>query len=260
LNPETASRRISAIRVLTCVFALSACGPAREPTLLVGAASDLALAMPALAAAFSAETGIQVTTTLGSSGQLAQQILHGAPVDVFLSADREWVDRLDEAGLVQADGRAIYARGVLVIVTARRRGTAFQRLEELGAPDVRRVAIANPDHAPYGRAARDALAAAGVLDALSDRLVIAENVRQTLQFVGTGDVDAAIAALSLVDDESPAWVIVPEHLHAPLLQEAAVLTGRGDEEGRAFLRFLTGPRGLEILAGFGFLMHGPSPP
>lgn len=266
LNPLIPPYRIRRLagcaRVLApCVVALAACGPAREPALLVGAASDLAAAMPVLVAAFTAESGIPVTTTLGSSGQLARQVMHGAPVDIFLSADRVWVDRLEEAGLVEPNGRAPYGRGVLVLVTAQRRPEPFRRLEELGAADAGRVAIASPEHAPYGRAAREALESAGVWDAVSDRLVIAENVRHTLQFVGTGDVDAAIAALALVDDRSPPWTVVPEELHAPLLQEAAVVSGRGmEEQALAFLRFLTGPRGREILTGFGFIMPGPLQP
>jgi molybdate transport system substrate-binding protein len=238
---------------------LAACGPAGAPALLVGAASDLAAAMPELAMAFEAESGVRLDVTLGSSGQIAQQILQGAPVDVFLSADRSWVDRLDAAGRVVPGGRALYARGVLALVTARGRAQ-FEALEALADPAVRRIAIANPDHAPYGRAAREALAAAGVLDAVAGRLVFAENVRQTLQFVGTGNVDVAIAALSLMDDASPPWVALPEALHAPLLQEGAVIAGRPNEAAAAaFLRFLTGDDAREILRRYRFELPGPTP-
>lgn len=247
--------------MLACALALASCGPAQRGTLLVGAASGLAAAMPELIASFTAETGLVVTVTFGSSGQLAQQILHGAPVDVFLSADRESVDRLEAAGMVAPAGRAIYARGALVLVTARARERSFQRLEDLAEADVGRVAIANPEHAPSGRAARQALQAAGVLQQVADRLVIAENVRQTLQFVGTGDVDAAIAALPLVDERSPPWILIPEELYAPLLHEAAVVTRRRmEEEAASFVRFLTGPQGREVLARFGFNLHGPPAP
>jgi molybdate transport system substrate-binding protein len=252
------------MRRVACAIVLLAAsctpGEPRRGELLVAAASDLAAAMPALAAAFEAESGVRVAATLGSTGQLAQQILSGAPVDVFLSADAGWVQRLVDAGLVQPDGRAPYARGVLVIVTRAQRAAPFERLEQLAAPGVGRVAIANPEHAPYGRAAREALQSAGVWDALAERIVFAENVRQTLQFVATGNVDAAISALALMDERAPRWVAVDTALHAPLLQEAAVIAGRPHEaHAAAFVRFLTGDAGRAILARHRFMLPEPRP-
>jgi molybdate transport system substrate-binding protein len=252
-----AHRAISA--VLSVALLLAACGPRdAAPELLVAAASDLAGAMPELAAGFEAETGIRVVATLGSSGQIAQQILQGAPVDVFLSADRIWVERLAEAGRVAPDGRALYARGRLALITASGRAQV-ETLDALADPGVRRIAIANPEHAPYGRAAREALASAGVLEGVADRLVFGENVRQALQFVATGNVDAAIAALSLVDAMTPPWTVVPEALHQPLLQEGAVVAGRPNgAAAAAFLRYLTSDAGREILVGYRFEL--PDPP
>jgi molybdate transport system substrate-binding protein len=247
-------------RLIACammLLGLASCDgrSAQQQELLVGAASDLALAMPALAAAFEEEAGIRINVTLGSSGQLAQQVLQGAPIDVFMSADRLWVERLAEGGRTNAEHRAVYARGRLALVTSAHRQRRFDSLDELAAADVRRVAIANPDHAPYGRAAREALHAAGLRESLGGRLVIAENVRQTLQFTGTGNVDAAIAALPLMGDDTTYWVEVPETLHAPLVQEAAVVTGRPMEPAALeFLRFLTGPRGREILQRHRFIL------
>lgn len=246
----------SALLLLT----VASCGAADEDVLLVGAASDLARAIPAVAAAFEEETGTRVTVTLGSSGQLAQQVLEGAPIDLFLSADRVWVDRLAAAGRTGPEGRAVYARGPLALATGPHRARPFESLAELDGEGVGRVAIANPEHAPYGRAAREALRAAGVWDSLDERLVIAENVRQTLQFLGTGNVDAAITAVALMDDDAR-WVPVPDSLHAPLVQEGAVIYGRHQEmEAGELLRFLAGPRGREILLSHGFLPpNGQSP-
>jgi molybdate transport system substrate-binding protein len=240
--------------------ALAACGgQADRPELLIGAASDLALAMPELVAGFEAAHDVRVRVTLGSSGQIAQQIIQGAPVDVFLSADQSWVDRLAEAGRVTADGRAPYARGLLALVTVRGR-KPFLTLEELAGADVRRIAIANPEHAPYGRAARQALVSAGVNDAVADRIIFAENVRQTLQFIDGGNVDAAIAALSLVNSDSPPWAQIPDTLHEPLLQVAAVITGRPNEAAAAaFLRYMTGDSARAILARHHFLPAEPEP-
>jgi molybdate transport system substrate-binding protein len=252
-----ACRCLAAVALCAAAAPLTACdgrpGPGEE--LIVAAASDLALALPVLAAAFEEETGTRLAVTLGSSGQIAQQILQGAPVDVFLSADRTWVDRLGEGGRLVADGRVIYARGRLALVTAPQHARAFESLDELAAPGVRRVAIANPDHAPYGRAAREALQAADVWPRLADRIVIAENVRQTLQFVASGNVDAAVSALPLMGTDDGHWVALPEELHAPLVQEAAAIAGgRSGEAALRFLQFLAGPRGREILRQHRFIL------
>jgi molybdate transport system substrate-binding protein len=259
-------RTIVRARFVACamlLLALAACDgrSAQRQELLVGAASDLALAMPILAAAFEEETGIRMNVTLGSSGQLAQQVLQGAPIDVFMSADRLWVERLAEGGRTTDEHRAVYARGLLALVTSAHRPRRFESIDELAGADVRRVAIANPDHAPYGRAAREALQAAGAWETLGDRLVIAENVRQTLQFTGTGNVDAAIAALPLMGDDDSYWVEVPEALHTPLVQEAAAVLGRPMEPAAVeFLRFLTGPRGREILQRHRFILPDEDTP
>jgi molybdate transport system substrate-binding protein len=204
--------------------------------------------MPELARAFEAESHATVHVTLGSSGLLARQIINGAPIDVFLSADVSWVDRVAEAGLVMPDDRVHYARGYLAIVTAAHR-RAIERIDALAGQDVGRVAIANPAHAPYGRAAREALERAHVWDSLEPRIVYAENVRQTLQFVASGNVDAALSALSLVDGSGLAWSIVPDTLHAPLLQEGAAIAGRPNHQLAArFLRFLEGDDARATLA------------
>jgi molybdate transport system substrate-binding protein len=219
--------------------------------ILISAASDLALAMPELASAFETETGVRLNTNLGSSGQLAQQILHGAPVDVFLSADRAWVERLREAGRVEADGVAIYARGLLVLYGATGPSSDLRQLLD---PGVRRIAIANPAHAPYGRAAQQALEHAGVWAEVQDKLVIAENVRQAAQFVDTKSVDIAIAALSLTDESRP-HVRLPDTLHEPLDQTFAIIADRPNTAtARRFTAFLLGPAGRDILKRYRFLL------
>ncbi|HSJ23704.1 MAG TPA: molybdate ABC transporter substrate-binding protein [Longimicrobiales bacterium] len=222
--------------------------------LLVAAASDLSGVMPALAAAFEAAHGVPVVATMGSSGQLAQQILQGAPVDVFLSADAGSVDQLEARGRLEPGTRAVYAIGSLVLLA----GRISEPPETLGAvaeTAYARVALANPDHAPYGAAARQALEAAGILEAVAGRLVIAENVRQTVQFAETRSVDVAIAALSLMDSTRHRWTVVPAGAHEPLAQTAAVIAGRPQTaSARAFVGFLTGEQGREILARHRFTL------
>jgi molybdate transport system substrate-binding protein len=249
---------IAAILVASVALA---CGTGDgEPTvpLLVAAASGLAVAMPGLADGFHEETGVRVDVTFGSSGQIAHQILNGAPVDLFLAADAAWVARLREAGLTRPEAEAVFASGSLVLVSAPGRD-ALDVVGDLGHPSVRRIAIANPEHAPYGRAARQVLERAGLWEALEPRIVIAENVRQTMQYVETRSVDVAISARSLVREDQPGWIPVPADLHDPITQTLAVITGRPREaEARAFAAFLLGPAGREILARHGFLLPDPA--
>lgn len=251
-----------AARVLTAVlFALfntqCAGDASQRRVLLVAAASDLAVVMPALRAAFERETGIPVEVTLASSGQLAQQIQQGAPIDVFLSADRDWVERLARAGKLVTGTMTPYAYGQLVVVT--KKNTQTPRIEQLGDAATGRIAIANPEHAPYGRAAGEALEAAGVLGAIGTRLIIAENVRQTIQLVESGAVDAAISALSLVRPEAHSWTPVPQELYTPLVQTAAVIADQPHTtQAEWFMRFLLGDGGRAILGQHAFALPDPS--
>jgi molybdate transport system substrate-binding protein len=241
--------------VLTVVL-LAGCGPSAAPAveILVAAASDLAGAMPELAAAFEAESGVRVVATLGSSGQLAQQTMQGAPVDVFLSADEGWVDRLERAGRLAAGTRAVYANGVLVLLAGREMRPPAAVAELTGA-QYSRIALANPEHAPYGLAARQALESAGIYETVHARLILAENVRQAVQYAETRSVDVSLAALSLMDSARHRWTRVPPELHEPLVQTAAVIAGRPHTDAaRAFVAFLLGPTGREILGRYQFVL------
>lgn len=245
----------TALFLILPLLLIASCGPRPTPQneILVAAASDLAGAMPELAAAFEAESGVRVVATLGSSGQLAQQTLQGAPVDVFLSADEGWIDRLEEAGRVEPNSRAVYAYGVLVLLAGR--AELPRTVQDLAGPAYARVALANPEHAPYGVAARQALESAGVYSVLAGRLILAENVRQTVQFAETRSVDVSIAALSLMDSTRHRWHVVPMELHQPLAQTAAVVAGRPHmAASREFVDFLLGPDGREILARYRFVL------
>jgi molybdate transport system substrate-binding protein len=242
--------------LLAAVLLTAACAgdASTGSSILVAAASDLAGAMPELAAAFEAETGVRVDATLGSSGQLAQQVLQGAPVDVFLSADEIWVDRLEAAQRIVPGSRAVYAHGVLVLLAGRNTEPPAS-LAALAGAEFERIAIAHPEHAPYGRAAREALHNAAVFDAAESRLVLAENVRQTVQFAETRAVDVAISALSLMDSTRHRWTNVPPGSHTPLAQTAAVVADRPQQEAaRAFVEFILGPAGREILARYRFVL------
>jgi molybdate transport system substrate-binding protein len=253
-------RRASLPCVLLFPLALSAGGcrgdeEGRAP-LLVAAASDLAAAMPALADAFERSSGARVSVTLGSTGQLANQVLQGAPVDVFLSADATWVDRLEAAGRLERGTRAVYAYGVLVLL-AGRAAEPPAAVPDLERAEYGRIALANPEHAPYGRAAQQALERAGVLERVASRLILAENARQTVQFAETRAVDVAISALSLMDSVKHRWTEVPHELHEPLTQTVAVVAGsRNTADARAFAQFMISEEARAILRRYRFVLPG----
>jgi molybdate transport system substrate-binding protein len=241
-------------------LALAACS--RPPDrLVVAAASDLTQALPELAAAFQAQTGVEVAPSFGASKLLALQILEGAPFDLFLSADTALVDDVVARGRCDAATRATYGRGHLVMWV--RDGAAPRDLASLVGADVRHIAIANPETAPYGAAARQALERAGVWERVADRVVNGENVRQALQFVESGNADVALVARALVIGQRGAWTPVPAALHAPLVQSLVVCGARGADGGlgrasaRAFAQFVTGPEGQAILARWGLGSERP---
>ncbi len=227
--------------------------PDREPRLLVLAASDLVHALPEIVEEFRTRTGMGVDLVLGSSGNLATQIENGAPADLYFSANRHFVDRLEGRGHLVPGTRRDYAVGRLALISSP--GSAPPTgLAELAGPEFQVIALANPEHAPYGMAAREALQTQGLWDRLSSRLVYAENIAQATQFVRTGNADAGIVALGVILGERN-WDhrLMPDHLHTPLLQAAAVIQGsRNEAAARRFLEFVLAKEGQAILARYGF--------
>lgn len=227
-----------------------------RPELVVAAAADLAFALREIVPAFERERKARVTLTFGSTGQLAQQIAQGAPVDVFFAANMSFVEDLRAKGAVLADSVQAYARGQIVLATHRSH-PPLGSLKDLARADVKRVAIANPAHAPYGIAAREALESAGVWEAVRPKLVYGENIRQALQFLQTRSVDAAIIALSVAGVPEVQSAAIDQRLYRPLVQAAAVTSrSRHPELARAFIRFVSRPSGRPIMQRFGFLRPG----
>jgi len=211
--------------------------------------------MPDLAATFQRETGVRVIVNYGASGQLAQQIAEGAPVDVFMAADLHYMEELGSAGLLLRGTRAIYATGKLVVWTPPA-GPQLTSLEELAQPGVRRVAIANPKLAPYGQAAEEALRMAGLWNAVKAKAVFGENVRQALLYASSGGADAAFVAGPLVAGKPGHVLPVPEELYPRIYQTLGVVRDtRNEPAARTFAAFVTGHEGQAILA-----RHGYAPP
>jgi molybdate transport system substrate-binding protein len=235
--------------------AVSAGGkPPRE--LVVYAAADLVLAFREIVPAFERAQGVKVTLVLGSTGLLARQIEEGAPADVFFAADEAFIDRLERGGRLVPGTRALYAQGRLSLVW-RQGARAIDGLAGLREGAIRRIAIAHPAHAPYGRAAEEALRRAGLLDTVRDKLVYGENVRQALQFVEAGGADAGIVARSIADAPGIASLPIDPAMHAPINQAVGVARRSAVPDlARAFIAFVDGATARAIMRRFGFLVPG----
>jgi len=253
-------RRFLAL-VLAIASGLStATGGARAPSALaIAAASDLQSVMPGLGERFERETGHQVAFTFGSSGNFFSQIRNGAPFDVFFSADVDYPRQLEKAGLTEPGTLKPYAIGKLVVYAPTSAGVDLGRgLSVLTDARIRRIAIANPEHAPYGRAAVAALTHARLYDGVRPKLVLGENISQAAQFVQSGNAEVGLLALSLA--LSPAlrsagtYVEVPVSFYPPIEQAAVVIRASPQKDtARQFLVFLERPVSVKTMRDAGFL-------
>lgn len=224
--------------------------------LTVATAASARPALEEVARNFTAATGIPVTLVTGSSGLLARQIREGAPYDLFASADMQRVEELARDNFLEQQSVVPYARGFLVLWQRADSAVTLHSLDDLSSPSAARLrlAVAQPVHAPYGAAARQALIATGKWKGVEKRLVYGEDVGQVLQMAATGNVDAAFVPLSLATvRKEGSWFEVPEHLYAPLLQGVGLVTSSPDKEkARQFHRFLTGASGRQVLKRHGY--------
>ena len=253
-SPQTLTR--AAPWALALAAAAGACrSPSTEPAVVrVAAAADLSDAFAEVGLAFEKATGQKLLFTFGSSGLLATQICQGAPFDVFAAASRHYAEQTVRADSCDRHSLAGYARGRLAIWSSGKTPWTPKTLAELADQRVARIAIANPDHAPYGLAAKQALERAGAWQAAGPKLVLAENVRQALQFAASGNADVALVALSLViQDRTHPWTLVDDALHQPLQQTLVVCKGgKNPVAGKDFAQFLLSSPGRAILERYGF--------
>jgi len=237
-------------------------GPARAAPAAaanVAAAADLQYALAEVVRAFAAGGEPPPRLSFGSSGAFAHQIVSGAPFELFLSADESYVAQVHRAGRAEDAGTA-YATGRLALFIGRGSAIAADRdLADIGraARDgrLKHLAIANPEHAPYGRAAREALQHVGIWPLVETKLVLGENAAQAAQFVASGNAQAGILPLSLARApalaDRGAFMTLPQSWHAPLRQRMVLLKGAG-ENARRFYLFLSQPEAGAILARHGF--------
>ena len=245
----------AALLVIAAIPVLGLMGGERTE-LRVAAAADLGRAFRELAPLFERESGAKVSLIFGSTGLLSKQAENGAPFDVLAAANEKYISDLASKGKIAHGTRSLYAIGRLVIWT--RPGQArVKSLKELAGGRFRKVAIANPLHAPYGRTAREALENEGVWASVEPKLIYGENVMQAMQYAQSGNADAAIVALSLAVGSDGLYSVVPESLHLPLRQAAGVLaSSRNIPLARRFTAFINGPAGRPIMRKYGFVLPG----
>lgn len=246
------------------VMALSLASAVQGQEIRVAAAADLKFAMQDVAAQFEKQSATKVDVTYGSSGNFFSQLQNGAPFDLFFSADIDYPRRLEAVGLAEPGTLYEYAIGRIAIWTP---GDAKVDVTSLGwktllDPSVQKIAIANPEHAPYGRAAVAALQKAGIYEQVKPKLVFGENISQAAQFVQSGNAQAGIVAMSLAVSpgmkEGKRWEI-PADMHPPIEQAAIILRSAANKEGaRAFLEFVKSSAGRATLSKYGFTF-APSP-
>ena len=232
--------------------------PANAGELKVAAASDLTFAFKDVGARFEKQTGNSLKLTYGSSGNFFSQIQNGAPFDLFFSADVSYPQKLEAAGLTEPGTIYDYATGKLVIWVPNASKLDLSRgLSVLLDPGIRKIAVANPQHAPYGAAAVAALHHAGIYDQVKDKFVLGENISQTAQFVQSGNADVGLLALSLAlapaMKTSGRYVEVPASDYPPLIQAGVILkSSRNKELANQFLKFLREPGTVALMEQYGF--------
>jgi molybdate transport system substrate-binding protein len=184
------------------------------------------------------------------------QIKEGAPVDVFASADVKIVDDMVAGGHIIADTQAPYARGSIILWTLDSSPLKFEKVEDLLQEGVEHISIANPAHAPYGRAAQQALESAGIWDVLQPKIVTAESVSAAFQMAKTGNAEVGIVALSLgIVTKGGRYAIIPQELHKPINQGLGVVSDTQHEpEARAFAKYVNGPVGRPLMERYGFVL------
>lgn len=259
-------RRWAGTAALFAGSLLFACAARAADVPNIAAASDLQFALPPIAAAFMRATGHEVRVSFGSSGNFRRQIADGAPFELFLSADASYVDALARERMT-VDAGVVYAIGQLTLFCANGSPVAPDpEMRDVAAAlaDGRlgKFAIANPEYAPYGRAAVQALKHAGLWPGIEPHLVLGENISQAAQFAASGNAQAGIVALSLARAPGMAgrgrYAVLPASSHDPLIQKMVLLKNAG-LTARAFYAFLQGPAARDIFAGYGFeLPPGPA--
>jgi molybdate transport system substrate-binding protein len=238
---------------LLSVVAIGASGQTAKRGVTVAAAANLSEVFQQIGPAFETATGIHPVFSFGSTAQLAVQIENGAPFDVFAAADVDHVDQLVKKGIVVAGSKAVYATGILAVWFP---GGKAHSLGDLTQPSVKVIALARPELAPYGLAARETLQKLGFWSLVEAKVVYADNISMARQYGTSGNADAVFTAYSLVLKEQGTVIQVNDSLHAPITQAMGIVAAsKNQEAGREFTRFLLAGKGHEILSSSGYRVH-----
>lgn len=235
--------------------------PLRAQDVSIAAAADLQFAMQDIAARFEKETGKKVVVSYGSSGNFFQQLQNGAPFDIFFSANLDYAKKLQDAGLTEPGSYYPYAKGKIVIWTRKESKLDLSTgVQALLNPSIGKIAIANPQHAPYGKAAVEAMQKAGVYDKVKDKLVLGENISQTASFIVSGSADVGIVALSLALSpnmkDGGRYAEIPASTYQSIEQACVILRStKSKETAQRFLSFVKSQAVAEILTQYGFDVH-----
>jgi len=251
------------MRRLSIFFAivLAASGQTAKREVTIGAAANLSEVFQQVAPQFELVTGIHPVISYASTAQLAVQIEGGAPFDVYAAADVAHVVQLEQKGLIVAGSRAVYARGILALWIPLHSGAGVMKPEELTEPSVKVIALAKPELAPYGLAARQTLEKLGIWNKVEPKIVYADNINMAKQYGSSGNADAVFTAYSLVLKEPGRVIQVDEALHAPIDQALGIVAGSKNQvAARAFADFLLTGKGREILRDSGYRVQKASAP
>lgn len=258
--PSSRCPRLFAVAV-GLIILLTGCGQTStrdDRDITVAAAANLTDAFAEIAKQFTSKTGIHVVYSFGSTADLAIQIENGAPFDVFAAADVEHIDRLGKKDLILPDTRAVYARGRLVLWVPDQNGAKVNRIEDVASADVKTIAIAKPDLAPYGLAAVEALKALQIWSQIEPKVVYGTNVSMTKQYAASGNADLAFIPLALIRIGEGQFIEIDERLHRPINQALAVIKSSTRQlQARQFVDYVLGGDGRAILGQFGYSSPGP---
>ncbi len=258
---------IGILSLLVLAVTLTGCGTtASTPTntatesgekITVAAAADLVLAFKDIEAVYEQATGNDAEITYSSSGTAREQINNGAPYDVYASANIKYVDDLIEQDKIIAETKELYAIGRVGIATLVGNSLQITDASDLLKPEYIKIAIADPSHAPYGVAAKEALESLGVWDKLEDKMVYGKDIQDVLTQLKTGNVEAALISLSVVNKDEVNFLLLDDNLHNPLKQAIAVVKGTEHEQAaREFIKFVNGEQGRDIMKKYGFVLPG----
>ncbi len=258
---STRLRTLLSLMALGLLFAVASCSTTDSAKdqkgvdeITVAAAANLTDAFEEVGRQFTAQTGVRVTYSFGATADLARQIENGGPFDVYAAADLEHVDDLVRKGFVAAETRAIYARGRLVLWVPPQSGSDVNRIEDIARQDVKIIAIAKPDVAPYGRAAVESLRSLDLWAGAEPKVVYAQNVAQVKQYAASGNADVAFLPRALVKPDEGRYIEVDERLHQPIDQAlGAVRASAKRDRAKRFIDFVLSADGQAILERFGYV-------